>query len=666
MGFGREGTVIATVNAAQNRQGHASSAGLSVRLLGPLEFAGAGGVIALPSRKVRALLGYLAIRQGAAVDRGILAELLWGERSEDQARASLRQALSELRATAAGAAIVATRETVCWVEGSASIDARMVETAAASKHPDAMRAAAPLFRGELMEGLAVGEAGFERWLAAERMRFRLLAAAIHEALMREAEARGRIDEALEHGLRLLVLDPLQESVHRHLMQLHAAQGRHDAALAVYERCRRALSDELGVAPDAETEALARAVRARRRLGNPRPSPAAPARNAAGAGAAAVAVLPFATTGAGDEEEAYLGEGFAEDIITELSRYQSLRVIARSSSFRFRGQDAGAVGAALGVRYLVGGSVRRSGERIRVSAHLVDAATGTEIWAERYERRNEDIFAVQDAVAGAVVATVEGRIAARGAEHTRRKPTGDWEAYDFLLRGRESNHHYRVAEGERFFARAAEIDPGYAQAHAWRAIMLGVTYLHDERPETLEAAFASAREALRLDDNDARCHHAMAYVALRRCEFDLAGHHHARALALNPNDPQTMAQRANWLMHVGRLEEALAALDASLERDPFPPTWHWDVRGYVLYHLRRYREAVLAFRSVGAEPFWIAGMLAAAHAQAGEPDAAAAELARYVAARPGATLRTVADRIVYADPRMRDHWLEGLARAGLPP
>ena len=127
---------------------------------------------------------------------------------------------------------------------------------------------------------------------------------------------------------------------------------------------------------------------------------------------------------------------------------------------------------------------------------------------------------------------------------------------------------------------------------------------------------------------------MAYVALRRCEYELAGHHHARAAALNPNDPQTMAQRANWLMHVGRLEEALATLDASLERDPFPPTWYWDVRGYVLYHLRRYREAVLAFRSVGAEPFWIAGMLAAAHAQDGDPEAAAAELERYLEASPG--------------------------------
>jgi adenylate cyclase len=154
--------------------------------------------------------------------------------------------------------------------------------------------------------------------------------------------------------------------------------------------------------------------------------------------------------------------------------------------------------------------------------------------------------------------------------------------------------------------------------------------------------------------------------IRRCEYELAGHHHDRALALNPNDTELMAQRANWLMHVGRLQEALAVLDASLERDPFPPTWYWDIRGYILYHLRRYREAILAFRSVQAEPepFWIAGMLAAAYGQLGQLDEAHQELNRYLAARPRATLGSVADKIIYADKGMRDHWLEGLRKAGL--
>ena len=195
-------------------------------------------------------------------------------------------------------------------------------------------------------------------------------------------------------------------------------------------------------------------------------------------------------------------------------------------------------------------------------------------------------------------------------------------------------------------------------------MLGVAYLNDGRQETLDEAFACAQAALALDDNDARCHYAMAYVALRRGEYDLAGHHHDRAHSLNPNDPDIAAGRANWLMHVGRLDEALAALDAAFERDPFPATWHWDVRGYVLYHLERYAEAIKAFRSVRAEPFWIVGMLAAAYAQAGLSTMRAASSSAILSSA-GSDARHRRDKIIYAERPCGDHWLDGLRKAGLP-
>jgi TolB-like protein len=424
-------------------------------------------------------------------------------------------------------------------------------------------------------------------------------------------------------------------------------------------------------PDPETEELARAIRANRGAVPARTPPSAgspesgPNERAEHADRASIAVLPF-TNLSGDPEQQYFSDGITEDIITELSRYHSLYVIARNSSFQFRGnEDVAAVRSALDVRYVVEGSVRKVGDRIRVTAQLIDALSRAQVWAERSDRQSEDIFAVQDEVTRAVVATVQGRIEARGAEQVRRKPTTDWVAYDFVLQGRACMYRYQKAEAEPFFARAAELDPAYAHAHAWRAIALGVAYLVDERQETLDTAFVAARKALALDENDAVCHHAMSYVALRRCEYELAGHHHERALALNPNDAEEMAQRANWLMHVGRLDEALALIDASRERDPFPPTWHWDIRGYILYHLKRYREAILSFRSVQAEPFWIAGMLAAAYGQLGQLVAAGRELDRYLAARPRATLGSVADKIIYADRGMHEHWLDGLRKAGMP-
>jgi DNA-binding SARP family transcriptional activator len=192
----------------------------------------------------------------------------------------LRQTLSELRAALAGSAsqsIRASKETVAWAAGSAWTDTKVVETAAGCADNDAPREAAELIGGELMEGLSVGEAGFEQWLAAERERFRLLAGRIHARLMERAEQHGRYEEALTHGLKLLSFDPLQEHVHRALMRLYAAQGRLAAALAQYERCRRELSNQLGVRPEAETEDLARSIRATRREGpaEPRGSPSPP-------------------------------------------------------------------------------------------------------------------------------------------------------------------------------------------------------------------------------------------------------------------------------------------------------------------------------------------------------------------------------------------------------
>jgi DNA-binding SARP family transcriptional activator/TolB-like protein len=265
----REPSVVANVKSAQVRQLRpvGDPAGLRVHLLGPMTVTLDGRSVAIAARKARALLGYLALREGSEIARGVLTGLLWGERGEGQARASLRQTLSELRGAlgeTASSSILASKEAVAWERGSAWIDTRLVESAAGSTDEAALREAAALAGGELMEGLTVGEAGFEQWLTAERERFRLIACGIHARLMERAEQHGRLEEALAHGLKLLSLDPLQEHVHRGLMRLYAAQGRHDAALAQYERCRRQLSSQLGVRPERETEDLAHSIRTSRR------------------------------------------------------------------------------------------------------------------------------------------------------------------------------------------------------------------------------------------------------------------------------------------------------------------------------------------------------------------------------------------------------------------
>ena len=216
----------------------------------------------------------------------------------------------------------------------------------------------------------------------------------------------------------------------------------------------------------------------------------------------------------------------------------------------------------------------------------------------------------------------------------------------------------------FFARAAELDPGYAHAHAWRAIALTVQYWVDQQPEALRQAEACARMALSLDDHDALSHDAMGYVGVHQRKFDLAGVHSGRAVGLNPNDVMIAGHRANWLVRVGRPDEALQSLDAAMRRDPYPPTWIWDIRWCALFHLKRYEDAVAALRNMATFHFWHHAYFAAAYAHAGRQDDAARALAGFLEVRPAASLALVAAAEPYADPALLDHLLDGLRKAGL--
>jgi DNA-binding SARP family transcriptional activator len=369
--------VVANVKASQVRQLRSAeeAAGLRVRLLGPIAVTNDGKPVAIAAKKARALLGYLALRQGAEIPRSVLTGLLWGERSEEQARGSLRQRLSELRAALSGSSaptIPASKESVTWAPSSAWIDAKVVESAAVSADEGALRDAAALIGSELMEGLSIAEPAFEQWLTAERERFLLLTGTVCTRLMERAERGGWLEEALTHGHKLLLLDSLQEHVHRALMRIYAAQGRHDAALAQYERCRTELSSQLGVQPEGETQELAKSIRASRREGaaktQPQPPVAPEPDTAALPEKPSIAVLPFQNLST-DQEQGFFADGLTEDIITALSRMSNLWVIARGSTFTYKGKPTHVkqVARELGVRYVMEGSVRRAGDPARYGA-----------------------------------------------------------------------------------------------------------------------------------------------------------------------------------------------------------------------------------------------------------------------------------------------------------
>jgi adenylate cyclase len=263
----------------------------------------------------------------------------------------------------------------------------------------------------------------------------------------------------------------------------------------------------------------------------------------------IAVLPFDNM-SGASEDIYFADGIAEDIITELSRYPDLFIVARNSSFTYRGKAVrvGDVARALGVRYVLEGSVRRAGNRVRINAQLIDATNGNHLWAQRYDRDLEDLFSVQDEVTHSIVAVLPERVQAAAFERASRKTSSSLDSYDHLLRGKYC-HHLETpeanGEAESHFDRSINLDPSFASAYAWKACTLGQAWNNEFRPRTPELFQGMVRlveRAASLDENDTECHRIMCRIALIQAKFAKSEYHSERALTLNPNDPRLVVQR----------------------------------------------------------------------------------------------------------------------------
>lgn len=383
----------------------------------------------------------------------------------------------------------------------------------------------------------------------------------------------------------------------------------------------------------------------------------------------IAVLPFLDL-SGDPERAYFSDGITEDIVTELSRFRSLFVIARNSSFAYRDRavDARQVGRELGVQFLLEGSIRTAGRRARITAQLIDAVTGRHLWADRYDRDLEDIFAVQDELVRTIVSTLVGRLQHAGAEQAKRKRTESLAAYDYLLRGMTHLNRYTPednAEARRLLERAAALDPDYALAHAG----IAATHLHEWFREgddrALDTAYRIAEKALDLDDAESWCHMALGRVCLYLRRFARAEAHHERALALNPNDAHFAANMGHLQTYLGHPDDGVAWVEKAMRLNPHHPDWYCEHLGLALCSAHRYAEAVRAFRRITDAPAWVHAYLAGCFAHMGELDAARAEAAEALRLAPAFSIA----RSVRSEPfRLQadlNHWTEGLQKAGLP-
>ena len=385
----------------------------------------------------------------------------------------------------------------------------------------------------------------------------------------------------------------------------------------------------------------------------------------------IAVLPFVNM-SGDPEQEYFADGITEDIITDLSRWQSLAVSSRNSTFRFKGKpvDMQRVGRELGARFLVEGSVRRMGERIRITAQLIDVETGNHLWAERFDRAMADLFTVQDEVVRTIVGTLVGRVYASGAERARRKPPSSMVAYDHVLRGNALpwDDPASAAEAKCAFERAIEIDPEYGVPHSLLATILRREWASDfsGSHEFLDRALALAQRAVELAENESLCHGNPGMICLNRRSFDLALRHIGRSLEINPVNQWNRGQLGALLSHIGRAEEGLEILRNARRVDPyFGPPWYWRSLGIAQFVLRRYADALADFdRAAANSPRWALAMMAGCCAKLGLADRARELVARCLAGQPGVTIDKLVVKIPFKHAGDSEHLAECLRLAGM--
>jgi adenylate cyclase len=385
----------------------------------------------------------------------------------------------------------------------------------------------------------------------------------------------------------------------------------------------------------------------------------------------IAVLPFANMSS-DREQEYFSDGITEDVITDLSRWPTIAVASRNSTSRFKGQrvDIRAAGRELGVRFLVEGSVRRLGARIRITAQLIDAQTGQQVWAERYDRPMAELFVLQDEVVRTIVGTLVGRVYMSAAEHLALRPPSNPAAYDLTMRANwlARDQPSTRAEAKRCFEQAIELDPGYGLPHSLLAVIL----IYDchrrlaESSEVLDRAFALAKRGVELADHESTSHMALGFLYMERRSFDAALSHMERAVEINPANPATRADLGMLLSRIGRAEEGLEQLRDAKRADPyFGPSWYWSALGVAQFMLRRYAPALVDFEQGELRGADTSAIVAGCCAKLGLVKRARELVAHCLAIQPEATIGGLVSRTVFKEASDSEHLAECLRLAGMP-
>ena len=545
----------------------------SLKLLGGFELKGLpdGERPGTLGKRERVLLAYLALSPECRQHRRKLATVLWGDATDETALDNLRTCVWSLRKALRDGEhqlIASDGESIVLNSAAFEVDALAFRRLAAQADLGELETAAKLYVGDFLDGLDVDNDEFESWRRGEATRYRDQALKVLNRLMTQLSERGETERAIEAGTRILRLEPLHEPAVRQLMRLYGESGRRGAALQLYRKLADALRNEL----DAQPEAATRIVFAELSRGGDEKQLAPAAAVKQLPRAVAIAVLPFANM-SGDPSQEFFSDGMTEEINSAIAKVPNLQVIARTSAFQFKGQnqDVRAVGQALGANHLIEGSVRQARDRVRITAQLVRAGDGVQLWSERYDREMTDIFAIQEDIAQAIATALRVPLGLEPGGRLVPNRTGDLESYQQylvargLFRARGAGIGQAIAILEPLVAR----DPSYAPAWALLARCYSVVPVYSPVlfSGTLEDARRTweiwvnkmemaGRRAIELDPKDADGYSALACTQTMRGKWAEGEDLFNQALSINPNDPEALHNYAVTLQMLGKIKSAL--------------------------------------------------------------------------------------------------------------
>jgi TolB-like protein/DNA-binding SARP family transcriptional activator len=639
----------------------------SLRLFGgfDLRTSPAGERVSLPGKRERLLLAYLALAQNGRQARSKLAVLLWGSGADETSADNLRTCLWGLRKALGDTehrVLASDGEDIVLDARYFDIDAVAFQRHSAEASRTSLEAAAKLCTGELLDGIGIDSEDFEDWRRLEATRYAQQAASVRLRLMAELSEAGETECAIEAGVTLLRIDPLNEAAARRLMSLYRDAGRRGAAIDVYRTLAGSLRKELDAEPDEETRAAfadisrsvgkntarvvapaaavpqpsappatmppetmppaeAPAIASAQRpppsrmramvvtvasmvifgivaygllsqMVGPRPAAAghdAIAKGASPSTAISIVVLPFANL-SGDPGQEFFSDGMTEEVTAALARIPSLRVVARTSAFQFKGpgQDVRAVARSLGASHLVEGSVRRSGTQVRVNAQLIEAASGTDLWTESYAPAADDLLAMQDDIAKAIADALQMPLGIQGGSRAASTHVHDLDTYQRYLRARALVHsrgYESLTEAAALLEQVVVSDPDYAPAWAnlAEAYVFGLNYhpawtsgdfetLKPIAAAWMAKAEAASRRAIELDPKLADGYAVLGLTLDLRGDLADAEDLYRQAMALDPTNADVLHFYSRLLAELGRLEEALEMRRQLQALDPFVPVY----------------------------------------------------------------------------------------------